>query len=246
LIWIKATVVEPTTVRLGSGQEGEVYMLDDSILQALVMEELDWEPSLDASHIGVGAKDGVVTLSGFVDSYAAKAAAERAAQRIQGVRAIAEELEVRLPTDHKHADAEIADRAVRILAWDILVPDERIRVKVEHGVVTLTGDVDHQFQRRQAETDIRRLGGVRSVVNLLRVAPPARATVDSDIVRQRIDDALRRSAEIEASRIQVRTDGHTVILRGQVRTWSERNAAEDAAWAAPGVTQVTNELRVQP
>jgi osmotically-inducible protein OsmY len=226
-------------------QEGAIHMPDDATLQALVMEELEWEPSLDASHIGVAAKDAVVMLSGYVDSYAAKEAAERAAHRVQGVRAIAEELEVRLASDPKHGDAEIAERALRILAWDIHVPDERIQVTVEHGIVTLTGDVSHQFQRTQAETDIRRLGGLRGIVNLLRVVPPV-PTINSNLVRQKIDSALRRNAEIEASRIQVSSEGGTVTLRGQVRSWFERNAAENAAWAAPGVTQVRNELRVQP
>jgi osmotically-inducible protein OsmY len=218
-------------------------MPEDSALQAMVLEELEWEPSLDAAHIGVTARNGVVTLSGFVESYAAKATAERAASRVQGVKAIAEEIEVRLPNAQKHADDEIAERAIRILAWDIEVPEDRIHVKVEHGLVTLTGDVNYQFQKAAAEAAIRRLGGVRRVANFIRVLP---AATDPDIVQQKIENALRRNAEIEASQINVSVDGGKVTLRGHVRSWFERGVAEDAAWAAPGVTEVQDELRVKP
>jgi osmotically-inducible protein OsmY len=221
-------------------------MPDDSTLQAMVMEELDWDPSIDPAHIGVTASNGVVTLSGFVDSYAAKAAAERAASRVRGVKAIAEEIEVRLPNFQKHGDDEIAERAVKILAWDVEVPHERIQVKVEDGVVTLTGIVDYQFQRTEAETDIRRLGGVRGVINLIRVLPVLGSSTDPDVVGQRIETALRRNAEIEASHIHVDVEGGKVTLRGKVRTWFERRVAENAAWAAPGVTDVKDELKVQP
>ena len=221
-------------------------MPDDLTLQAMVMAELEWEPSFDAAHVGVTAKNGVVTLSGFVDSYVAKSAAERAAARVQGVKAIAEEIEVRLPSHQKHADDEIAERAVRILNWDIEVPHDRIHVKVEHGVVTLTGDVSYQFQRAAAESAVRRLGGTRGVINLIRVVPAAGPPMDPDVVQQRIENALRRNAEVEASRIDVGVDGGKVTLRGQVRTWFERSVAEHAAWGAPGVTEVKDELRVQP
>ncbi len=221
-------------------------MPDDLTLQAMVMAELEWEPSLDAAHIGVTAKNGVVTLCGFVDSYAAKTAAERAAARVQGVKAIAEEIEVRLPSHQKHADDEIAERAVRILNWDIEVPHDRIHVKVEHGVVTLTGNVNYQFQRVAAESAVRRLGGTRGVTNLIRVVPAAGPPMDPDVVQQRIENALRRNAEVEASRIDVSVDGGKVTLRGQVRTWFERSVAEHAAWGAPGVTEVKDELRVRP
>jgi len=221
-------------------------MPDDSTLRAMVTAELEWEPSLDAAHIGVTARNGVVTLSGFVDSYAAKMAAERAAARVQGVTAVAEEIEVRLPSHQKHADDEIAERAVRILAWDVEVPHERIQLKVEHGIVTLTGDVGYQFQRVAAEAAVRRLGGTRGVMNLIRVLPAAGPPTDPDIVQQRIENALRRNAEVEASRIDVSVDGGKVTLRGQVQTWFERSVAEHAAWGAPGVTEVKDELRVQP
>jgi osmotically-inducible protein OsmY len=220
-------------------------MPDDSTLQAMVMAELEWEPSLDAAHIGITAKNGVVTLTGFVDNYAAKNAAERAASRVQGVVAIAEEIEVRLPNYRKHADDEIAERAVQILSWDVGVPHEHIHVKVEHGVVTLTGDVTHYFQRAAAESAVRRLGGTRGVINLIRVVPAASQPTDPDVVREKIENALRRNAEVEASHIRVTADGGTVTLRGHVRTWLERSEAANAAWRAPGVTEVQNELKVQ-
>ncbi len=221
-------------------------MPDDQTLQALVMEELEWEPSFDAAHIGVAAKDGVVTLSGHVDSYAAKAAAERAASRVRGVKAIAEEIEVRLPEDHKHSDTEIAERALRILGWDVEVPTDRIQVKVEHGVVALTGDVEYYFQKASAEADVRRLGGVRGVVNLIRVGPGPAPASDPATVREKIASALRRNAEVEATHIAIGVDGRRVRLSGTVRTWGERQMAEAAARSAPGVLEVDNEITVRP
>jgi osmotically-inducible protein OsmY len=215
-------------------------MPDDPTLRAMVIEELKWDPSLDAAHIGVTAKNGVVTVSGFVESYAAKATAERIASRVRRVKAIAEEIEVRLPSAQKHGDDEIAERAVRILTWDVGVPHERIQVKVEHGVVTLTGSVDFQYQKTEADACIKRLGGVRNVRNLIHVRPVGGPLTDPDMVGQRIEAALRRNAEIEASRIQVDMEGGKVTLKGQVRTWFERSVAENAAWSAPGVTEVTS------
>jgi len=221
-------------------------MHDDQVLREAVMAELEWEPRVNAVHIGVTAKDGVVTLSGIVDSFAEKAAAERAVGRVRGVRAVAEEIEVRLPHEQKHADEEIAERALRILAWDIEVPHERIALRVEHGVVTLTGQVSRFFQREAAAADIRRLGGVRGVVNLIEVTPNHRSGADAELVRQKIEAALRRSAEMEAEGVRVEVNDGRVTLHGSVRTWAERAIAESAAWAAPGVQQVTDELHVRP
>ncbi len=215
--------------------------LGDSELRSLVLEELEWEPSVDAAHIGVVAQDGVVTLSGFVESFAEKMAAERAARRVKGVRAIAEEIEVRVPSHRKGADDEIAHRAVSLLNWDIEVPGERLGVKVEHGVVTLTGDVDWQFQKHAAERDIRRLSGVTGVINAIVVRP----SVAPGVVRERIEAALRRHAELEATGLEVAVSGGMVTLRGTVNTAWERSAAEDAAWAAPGVSQVVNQISVR-
>jgi osmotically-inducible protein OsmY len=220
-------------------------MPDDLTLQAMVMDELAWEPSVDAAHVGVAVKDGVVTLSGFVESYVAKAAAEHAASRVHGVKAIAEEIEVRLPNDQKHADDEIADRAVHILTWDIEVPEKRIKVTVSHGVVTLTGEVDHYFQKAAAENDVRRLGGVRRVVNLLTVHHAHPTWTQPDMVRQKIADALRRSADVEASHIAIGVDGGKVTLSGHVRSWFERGMVRNAAWSAPGVTEVRDQMSIQ-
>lgn len=217
-------------------------MISDMQLREAVLEELDFEPAVDAAHIGVAAHAGVVTLSGFVASYADKLAAERAARRVKGVRAVAEEIEVRLPSDKKTADDEIARRAVNILKWQIGLPADRIGVIVEKGVVTLTGEVEWGFQRRDAEAAIHKLTGVIGVDNRIRV----RSTVDAGAVRVQIEKALRRSAEVDASRISIETFGDKVILRGKVHAWYERNLAEQAAWAAPGVTGVEDHIQIEP
>ena len=217
-------------------------MSSDLQLRQDVLDELEFEPSVNAAHIGVTANHGVVTLTGFVTSYAEKTAAERAARRVKGVRAIAEEIEVRLPSDTKRADDEIAARAVDILKWQVGVPAERIAVKVEKGVVTLTGEVDWQFQRTEADHVVHKLSGVVDVVNKIRVASPVH-TVE---VKEKIEKALQRSAELEASRITVETEGGGVILKGRVHAWYERDIAERAAWSAPGVTEVQDRLTIEP
>ena len=216
-------------------------MISDLELRQDVLDELEFEPSVNAAHIGVAANRGVVTLTGFVTSYAEKAAAERAARRVKGVKAIAEEIEVRLPSDTKRADDEIAARAVDILKWHGGLPAERLTVKVEKGIVTLTGEVDWQYQKADAEHVVHKLSGVIDVVNQIRVAAPVYA---SDI-KEKIQKALRRSAEVEASRITVETDGGKVILSGKVRAWYERDIAERAAWSAPGVTEVQDHLTIE-
>jgi osmotically-inducible protein OsmY len=217
-------------------------MSNDLQLRQDVIDELEYEPSVNAAHIGVTANNGVVTLTGFVTSYAEKTAAERAARRVKGVRAIAEEIEVRLPSDTKRADDEIAARAVDILKWQVGVPSDRIAVKVEKGVVTLTGEVDWQFQKTEADQVVHKLSGVVDVVNQVRVATPVQAYE----VKEKLEKALQRSAEVEASRITVETDGGKVILKGKVRAWYERDIAERAAWSAPGVTEVQNRIDIEP
>ena len=216
-------------------------MISDLQLRQDVLDELEFEPSVNAAHIGVTANNGVVTLSGFVTNYAEKAAAERAARRVKGVKAIAEEIEVRLPSDTKRADDEIAARAVDILKWQVGFPAERIKVKVEKGVVTLAGDVDWQHHRADAEHVVHKLTGVIHVINQIRVAAPVRA---SDI-KEKIQKALQRSAEVEASGITVQTEGGRVVLSGKVRAWYERDVAERAAWSAPGVTEVQDHLTIE-
>ena len=217
-------------------------MISDHKLRQDVLDELDFEPSVDAAHIGVSAHDGVVTLTGFVSSYGEKLAAERAARRVLGVKAIAEEIEIRLPSDKKTADDEIAKRAIDILKWRVGLPADRIGVKVEKSRVTLTGDVEWQFQKKDAEAAVRHLTGVTGVANLLRVSSP----VEAPAIKEKIQNALRRSAELDASQVTVRIEGGKVILGGKVRAWYERDLAEQAAWSAPGVTEVQDRIEIEP
>jgi osmotically-inducible protein OsmY len=219
-------------------------MVDDMTLQARVMDELVWVPDVDTAHIGVTARNGVVTLTGIVATLAEKLAAERAVRRVKGVLGIAEEITVRPPNAHKHADEEIAERAVKILHWDVEVPDTQIQVKVERGVVTLSGFVNYQFQKQAAENDVRRLGGVTGIVNLIEIRATGARSAEPDSVHDKIETALRRSAELEASQIRVSVSGHKVTLEGKVKSWWERSVAENAAWAAPNITQVDNRLVV--
>jgi osmotically-inducible protein OsmY len=216
-------------------------MIGDLELRQDVLDELDFEPSVNAAHIGVTANKGVVTLTGFVSSFAEKAAAERAARRVKGVRAIAQEIEVRLASDTKHADDEVAARAIEILKWQVGFPADRIKVKVEKGIVTLTGEVDWQFQKADAEYAVHKLTGVIHVANQIRVSSPVHASE----IKEKIQKALQRSADLEASRITVQTEGGSVVLSGEVRAWYERDLAERAAWSAPGVTEVQDRLTIE-
>ena len=212
----------------------------DAAIQADVMAELKYEPRVLPNEIGVVVKDGVVTLTGWVDSYTKKWAAEDAAHRVRGDKAVANDIEVRLPTSSQRTDADIAKAALNALEWDAFVPTDRIKVTVSNGWVTLTGDVDWQFQREDAERVVRRLTGVRGVTNLITVKPK----VTPSEIREKIEDALVRNAETDAERITVEVQGSKVILRGTVRSWAEKDEAERAAWAAPGVTSVDNRITV--
>ena len=217
-------------------------MISDYQLQQEVLKELEFEPSVDAAHIGVSANAGVIALTGFVSSYGEKLAAERAVRRVKGVKAIAEEIEVRLPSDKKIADDEIAGRAVDILKWRVGLPVSRISVKVTKGMVALTGDVDWQFQRSEAEAAVHNLAGVTSVINLIRVNSP----VNVPEVKEKIQKALHRNAELDACQVTVHTEGSSVILGGKVHAWYERDIAERAAWSAPGVTEVQDHIQIEP
>ncbi len=218
-------------------------MSNEHHLRQNVLDELDFEPQVNAAHIGVGVNAGVVTLSGFVSSYREKLAAERAARRVRGVKAIAEGIEVRLPSDKKTADDEIAGRAVDILKWQVGFPADRIAVKVEKGVVTVSGQVDRQFQKADAEIAVHHLTGIVAVVNLIQVRPP----VHDAEVKEKIQKALHRSAELDASRITVQAEGGgKVVLGGKVHACYERDLAEQAAWAAPGVTAVVDHILIEP
>ena len=213
-------------------------MKTDSELRRDVERELEWDPSIDARNIGVAAKNGVVTLTGYVSSYADKWRAERIAKRVSGVTALANEIEVKLSTER--TDPDIAEAARSALKADTRVPADRIKVIVERGWVTLEGTVDYYYQKSAAESDVRYLTGVRGVTNALVVTPKVSPTD----IRMKIEEALKRSAQLDANRISVETEGSKVILSGTVRSWAEREEAEMAAWAAPGVTQVENKIKV--
>lgn len=212
--------------------------MDDLSLRDHVLSELEFEPSISASHIGVSVEKGVVTLSGHVSSYAEKLTAERVVQRLKGVRAIAQEIEVRFPSDKKTSDDEIAQRALSIIAWDTTIPDEKVKIKVQKGWITLTGEVEWYFQRDSAETAVRKLSGVTGITNSITVKPQ----VQADDIKQRIENALKRNAKLEAEKIRVLVSGGRVTLQGQVKAWHERAVAERAAWAAPGVVAVVDHL----
>jgi osmotically-inducible protein OsmY len=215
-------------------------MKTDMQLQRDVIDELRWDPAVGRAEIGVAAKDGVVTLSGEVETFAQKYAAEHAATRVGGVRAVAEELTVKLPTATERSDTDLAHAAVTALRWDIEVPDDRVTVRVEDGWIALEGTVEWQYQRTAAVRALRYLTGVKGLTNLITVKP--RASVQD--IRAKIETALKRSAELDALRIHVEASNGTVRLTGHVRSWAERNDAEQAAWSAPGVSKVEDRLLV--
>lgn len=212
----------------------------DVELQRDVIDELRWDPRIGTAEIGVAVKDGVVTLTGTVDTNARKYAAIHTAERIAGVKALAEDLVVKLPTSLQRTDTEIAHAAVTALKWNIEVPDDRVKVRVDDGWVMLEGDVDWQYERNAAEDSVRWLNGVRGVKNSIKI----KARAFAPDVQRRIQDALKRSAEVDASKISVAAIDGRVTLRGNVRSWTERKDAESAAWAAPGVTMVDDLITV--
>ena len=214
--------------------------MSDIQLRQNVLDELEFEPSIDAAHIGVTVDDGVVTLTGHLSSYAEKIAAEEAVRRVKGVRAIAEEIEVRYPGQKQTSDDEIAKRALNILQWDTFLPHENIRLTVHKGLVTLTGEVQWYFQKSGAEKAIRKLSGVTGVVNDITVKPAAKV---ADI-KSKIEDALKRHAEVEAEGIQITVLNDEVTLNGKVESWDERQAVISAAWSAPGVRLVEDNLTI--
>jgi len=216
---------------------------DDLNLRQDVLDELEWDPSIDARSIGVGVEDGIVTLTGHVSTYSEKFDAEKITKRVYGVRGVANELEVRIPATAERDDADIARSAADALEWSASIPRDRIKVSVTKGWVTLDGEVDWYYQKRAAEDTVRGLKGVRGVTNKILLKPVMARIAD---VRSKIEAALKRNAELDAKRIDVQASDGSVTLSGTVHSWVERDDALNAAWSAPGVTTVIDQIRIQP
>jgi len=212
----------------------------DSDIKRDVEDELKWDPGIDATDIGVAIHNGVVTLSGFVHSYGQKTQAERDAKRVAGVVGVANDIEVRLPVIDQRPDPDIVRDAVSALKVELPFSSENIKVVARDGWLTLEGAVEWNYARERAENAVKNIRGVKGVTNSIEVKP----RVAPYEVRRKIEDALRRSAELDASRITVEANGSEVILRGTVRSWAQRQEAERAAWAAPGVTRVENRISI--
>lgn len=215
-------------------------MKTDVQIREDVLDELMWEPMLKPAEIGVAVTDGVVTLSGYVNDYSKKLAAEKAVKRVKGVKAVAEDIQVRLPFEMQKDDEEIAGEVVNALKWNTNIPDEKISIKVDNGWVTLDGELEWQFQRDAALAAVRDLVGINGVINLLKLKP----VLSASIIKSNIRKALERNADLEADKITIDTSDSTVTINGKVHSWSEKSEAERAIWATPGVAKVINHLEI--
>jgi osmotically-inducible protein OsmY len=225
---------------IGMQAHEEIHMLNDKQLQQAVVDELAWSPAVTSSNIGVSAHNGVVTLSGHVPTFWEKRSAEEAAQRVRGVKAVAEEIKVQLSSEGTFSDEKIAERAVFSLGSDASVPKDHVKVKVEKGWVTLTGEVDWNFQKTAAEDGVHKILGLVGLANSITVKPH----IEPYEVRAKITKALERTAPFDVNAIVIKTDGRKVTLEGEVRNWYERDLVTEAAWAVPGVTQVEDDMSI--
>lgn len=215
--------------------------MQDKFLRQRIVDELDFNPSINAANIGISVDGGVVTLTGHVSSYAERLAAEEATRRMKGVRGIAQEIEIRYPSHKKSSDDEIAKRALSIIQWHAMLPEDAVQVIVRRGLITLTGEVTWQYQKKAAEDAVQKLSGVTGVINNISLEPHVAA---SDI-KKKIEDALTRRAQIEANTIQIDVlDGNKVKIAGSVECWEQREAVEDAVWSVGGVQSIDDRLTV--
>ena len=215
-------------------------MKTDALIQSDVISELKWEPSIDAAKIGVSVRDGIVTLDGYVNSFVEKLTAVRVASRVMGVKAVAQELKIRLPQSYERNDADIAEAAVNALEWNMKVPDDRIKVEVQDGMVILTGEVVWEYQRAAAHDAVCCLIGIKGVTDEISI----KSSVSPVNVKSKIKSAFQRHSVLDAKNIIVESDGSKVILNGTVHSWMEKQEAASAAWSAPGVSNVENNLVV--
>lgn len=216
-------------------------MKTDIEIQKDIMDQLKWEPFLNASQIGVAVKDGIVTLSGQVDTFSKKVLAENAAKKVAGVKAVAEDIRVGISPVYQKTDAEIAEAVLKALKWHTMIPEDDIQVRVENGAVKLEGEVEWDYQRMQAKTAVENLIGVKSFTNLISVKPKV---LDKNI-QKKINEAFHRSATIDAGKITANVLGSRVVLYGTVRSFAEKEDAEEAAWSAPGVTAVESKIEIE-
>jgi len=216
-------------------------MKTDAEIKNDVLDELAWQPNIDETKIGVIVEDGVVTLNGVVDNYTKKVAAEKAVKAVKGVKAVALDIEVKYGTDYKKTDKEIAKACVNALAWDTSVPEDKVAIKVEDGWVYLSGELKWFYQKDAAKKAVENLLGVKGVVNSIQI----KQALEPFQIKDRITKAFERSADVNARNVSVTVDGHTVTLRGTVNSIAEKEEAQRAAYFAPGVYEVKNELKVQ-